>query len=332
MDIIIKSFNRAYYLDRCLFSIFLFVKNFNGKIFILDDGTPQVYLDKIKLKYPDVIIVKSDNYKQKSKLIESQNYELPEIIPSKLWYEVAKIASDYFIVLEDDIWFTKQIDIERLRGYCEKENLALLKLFWVSNKKVIGHNVIKQNDDFVIYKTGIKIKQPIIYKYLYTKHNIIWQKLLRIHGLVSTTQALKYYTIYSVAGAIFKKSYFLSIWKNSANKVNEKEQIKNALKYVKDNKVYFGRTNTEVLKTGFMSSASSKYNYSKFSIHNFNYVLNNFWLSNDSFFSTNLESDLDENKIKDILKSNDKSDTYINQWQDWVGNFKQEFRVIGCDI
>ena len=39
MDIIIKSFNRPYYLDRCILSI---LKNVKGdfKIKIVDDGTP----------------------------------------------------------------------------------------------------------------------------------------------------------------------------------------------------------------------------------------------------------------------------------------------------
>jgi len=48
--IIIKSFNRPYYLDRCLQSIYKFVKG-NFKIIVLDDGTPGKYLNKSKKSF-----------------------------------------------------------------------------------------------------------------------------------------------------------------------------------------------------------------------------------------------------------------------------------------
>ena len=51
MRILIKSFYRPYLLERCLKSIYEKVKNAEDlEIIILDDGTPQKYLDKIKLK------------------------------------------------------------------------------------------------------------------------------------------------------------------------------------------------------------------------------------------------------------------------------------------
>ena len=58
MDILIKSFDRPYYLDRCLKSIEMFVQG-DYSIKILDDGTPPAYLEKILLKYPLVQIERS---------------------------------------------------------------------------------------------------------------------------------------------------------------------------------------------------------------------------------------------------------------------------------
>jgi hypothetical protein len=40
------------------------------RINILDDGTPESYLDKIREKYPDVKILLSDNYPKKSKQLK----------------------------------------------------------------------------------------------------------------------------------------------------------------------------------------------------------------------------------------------------------------------
>ena len=55
-DIFIKSFNRAFDLDRCISSIY---QNVSGdfRIKVLDDGTPKKYLDKIRKKYPDIPIM-----------------------------------------------------------------------------------------------------------------------------------------------------------------------------------------------------------------------------------------------------------------------------------
>jgi len=64
MDIIIKSYNRPYYLHRCLQSIKENVLG-NYKVIIVDDGTPQKYLDKISSLY-EVEIFKTENYEKKS--------------------------------------------------------------------------------------------------------------------------------------------------------------------------------------------------------------------------------------------------------------------------
>ena len=69
MDILIKSFNRPYYLDRCIESIKKFAQNQDFKITILDDGTPQKYLDKIQQKHSEITILKSALYDEKSNAI-----------------------------------------------------------------------------------------------------------------------------------------------------------------------------------------------------------------------------------------------------------------------
>ncbi len=59
MDILIKSFNRPYYLDRCIQSVKKFVVNSDYKIIVLEDGTPAKYLNKIIEKHPEVRLLKS---------------------------------------------------------------------------------------------------------------------------------------------------------------------------------------------------------------------------------------------------------------------------------
>lgn len=138
MDIFIKSFNRPFYLDRCLQSIENFVEG-DFCVKVLDDGTPEIYLSKIKEKHPKIEIIKSENYQNKVAAIAENLQFGNEIdgftIPTNLWYKAAKNASDYFIMIEDDVWFTHKINVNDLQETCQKNQISLLKLGWLGNKK-----------------------------------------------------------------------------------------------------------------------------------------------------------------------------------------------------
>ncbi len=86
MDIIIKSFNRLYYLDRCLKSIYKFISG-SFKITILDDGTPPIYLNKIQHLYPEVSIIRSDLYDSKVNAIKDYISGL-KVNNFLLWYSI----------------------------------------------------------------------------------------------------------------------------------------------------------------------------------------------------------------------------------------------------
>ena len=88
MDILIKSFNRPYYLEKCLQSIFEFVHGYD-KIIVLDDGTPQCYLDKIQSTFPQVSIQKSETYLKKSKAIKAGKSLPDSKIPIDFWIKSA---------------------------------------------------------------------------------------------------------------------------------------------------------------------------------------------------------------------------------------------------
>jgi len=93
ITILIKSFNRPFYLDRCLQSIEKLVTG-DFKVKILDDGTPEKYLRKIREKHPSAGILTSSQYSQKIKAIKENLESGSEIngfkIPTKMWFEAVK--------------------------------------------------------------------------------------------------------------------------------------------------------------------------------------------------------------------------------------------------
>ena len=152
MDILIKSFNRPYYLDRCLQSIYMNCLGSDFKIKILDDGTPEQYLLKIKHKFPEVILLKSNFYELKSK---SCNLGLkPEImdIPIDFWIESAAKASDYLLIIEDDIWFTEKVDLDKIGTDMIQNKSVFTKLFWLGNPKLIQSKLSNQIGSLTFYK------------------------------------------------------------------------------------------------------------------------------------------------------------------------------------
>ena len=89
-DILIKSFNRPYYLDRCIKSIYTYLKG-DFQIKVLDDGTPDKILELIQKKYPEITILSSPLAETKRNILEKyltdKNVSLNKQIPGDFWYE-----------------------------------------------------------------------------------------------------------------------------------------------------------------------------------------------------------------------------------------------------
>lgn len=333
MDILIKSFNRPYYLDRCLSSIEKFVDGFE-KITVMDDGTPQKYLDLISKKYPFIKIVYSEDYHTKSEIIESENGQvLPEKIPTKLWNEQAKLATNYFIMLEDDMWFTQKVNLKSIDKDLFENDVYMLKLFWLGNSKLVDYQSKKEIKN-------LEICQP--YPSLFKSNYFYWvyyrlQKLNKIKsflGLYDKEEFLKYYTIYGVAGMIFKKDYYLALWDDKQSYVNERQQLLNGLKFLKTKSNFsIAKTKDEVLKTGFISAASNS-NKTHYKNHVpmdlLNHFLNEKWFLNQFDTLENFPLDFSKDYIFKLL-SEDSND-FAENWLNWHEEFKNQYLKLGCQL
>jgi len=334
MDILIKSFNRPYYLDRCLFSIQNFLKGFDGKIIVLDDGTPQKYLDKIQANYPNVILRKSEFYSQKSEAAALKKQLRIPNVPINLWLEAAREASDHFLLLEDDIWFTSEVDFQHLKNFVSEAQTVMFKLFWLGNDKLISGKLSKKEHGFVLYQPKVYTRNPFLYHLIFkmTRFNI--REIMTVLGLYSKAKDLEYYSIYSVAGAVFRKDYFLQLWKGHNNQVDEKLQLWNAVNYLNKNPLNtFGRTEKEVVKTGFVTSATNLHKEYDVQTDMFeiNAVLNEAWYAEEFDVKNNLSEDFPEDRIEYFLEKSPVS-SKVADWKRWRTRFKEQYIAIGCNI
>lgn len=340
MDIIIKSFNRPYYLDRCLQSIYKNVVGTDFTVKILDDGTPEKYLVRLIEKYPAIQISKSEYYTEKaSKVAEdtsSPGNDLKADIPIELWIEAAQNATDYFLLLEDDIWLTETINLNAVQSFLEAKKVFFLKLFWLGNDKLIESKVTEKNDIISVYKPQIFTSHPLLFRLVFRMNRFKSRAILTFLKIYSKEKFLKYYTLYSVAGVVFKKEYFLNLWKNHTHTVDEHLQLFNAVSYYhQNNSIRFARTNVEVARTGFLSSATNHYKEYE-DVHldmlAINKVLNEAWYAGDLDVMENFPNDMDEGTIGTVLEKANHPQAQKQEWQRWVEQFKKQFRSFGCNI
>ncbi|MFN3020024.1 glycosyltransferase family 2 protein [Chryseobacterium sp. TY3] len=339
ITIIVKSFNRPYYLDRCLKSIY---QNLKGEfeIKVLDDGTPKQYLEVIQSKYPNVNIFISNQYLEKIQAIEDNILTGKKIdgftIPTDLWYKEVKSSSDYVLVTEDDVWFTKFINIDEVVREMKSFSIPLLKLGWLGNYSDDKNLIIDKLSDHLNKTQPEKLftsNKFVMDMFMYNKYKFF--TVLYKLGLVDNKTKRKYWSLNSILMGVYQKEYWLSIWEDAKGKVDEKQQLRNAAAWYNDNKnAVFARTNQEVLKTTFKSSATGSYHKyaDQFDVNRMNFILNEAWLNNDFDAMENYPRDFSDDYIMYFLDKANHPAAQSTEWKKWANQFKQQYRDIGAEV
>ncbi len=337
ITIIIKSFNRPYYIDRCIQSI---QQNVKGRyhIKVLDDGTPEKYLNKIREKYLNVDIQLSAQYPSKIQSIQKNIDSGEEIngfeIPTYLWRSAVENSADYFLMIEDDVWFIDKINLEEIADEMKEQNVQLVKLGWLGNfedDKNVEISSISQKLDRIIPQKLFTANEFVMDLFMYNKFKFF--TILYKLGWVDNQTKRKYWALNSILMGFWHKDYWLHIWKDAQGKVDEKQQLRNAATWYhtnKNNKNLISRTKKEVLKTTFQSSATNSYHKygNEFDVNQFNHQINEAWWKGDFNAMQNFPQDFSMDYFEKFI------DEKINkqEFQNWVAKFKQQYRNLGAEV
>jgi len=335
-EILIKSFNRPFYLDRCISSIYLNVSG-SFKIKVLDDGTPKKYLDKIREKYPEVEIRLSGSYEKKIEAI-AENLKTGKAvngfeIPTKFWYENVKTASEYVIVTEDDVWFTTPINVDNLQEQARKFDINLLKLGWLGNeneRKDLNLSSISGDLESAQPKELLLLNKKLMTAFFHNQYKFF--TILYKLKIVDNLTPLKYWSLNSILMGFYKKDYWLDIWKDMDGKVDEKKQLINASLFYRRNKNnpnFISRLKTEAMKTTFQSSATNSYHeYGfDFDVNLFNYLINEAWLKGEFDAMENFPKDFSIDYFKSFVSEK----INIPEFEKWVNKFRIQYEEMGCN-
>ena len=335
--ILIKSFNRPYYLDRCIASIF---KNVLGdfRISILDDGTPEKYLTKIQEKYPNITIIKSDQYLQKVKAIEENLHSGKDIngfeIPTQLWKKAVEKSSDYVLVTEDDVWFFDKINLNKLVADMRLHHINMVKLGWLGNLKDERHQKTEPLNSLLnktIPKKLFTSNEMIMDLFMYNKFKFF--TILYKLNFFENAYKRRYWALNSILMGLYQKEYWLHIWKEANGIVDEKQQLRNAAVWYhrnKKNENFVAKTNKEYMKTTFQSSATNSYHQYDFDfdVNYFNHKMNEAWYHNNFDALQNYPNDFSLDYFEQFF------DEKINkaEFRKWVEKFKNQYKNLGCNV
>ncbi len=327
VTIVIKSFNRPHYLDRCLQSISDNVKG-NYTVKIIDDGTPQKYLKKIQEKFPETQLLYTKAYQGKSEQI-SNHETITRSIPSKDWYEVVNNSTDYVLIIEDDVWFVASINLDEIEKQMNEQEINLLKLGWngieitSQNKKI--NDLLKQENPNVF-----TLNRKLIDVLFADKFRIY--SILKKLNIIDKNEFVKYYHFISITSGVHRKDYWLKTWESLEGKINEKLQIKNAIEYYKKYKTpnFIAKYHEEIIKTTFQSSATnSGHNYeADLDINYLNFLLNEAWFNDEFDSMKNYPNDFSLDYFEKFFNEKIKKE----EFRKWVEGFKNQYRNIGAQV
>ena len=337
VTILIKSFNRPFYLDRCLASIYRFVKG-NYAIRILDDGTPEKYLNKIKSKYPEVDIQRSSQYAQKVKKIRENLQSGKEIdgfqIPTQMWIDAVKRSTDFVLVTEDDVWFTKPVELEEITMQMKNHEIDLVKLGWHGNTdafKELDTAIISRDLNRSYPKKLFTSNRWLMHIFMHNKFKFF--SLLYRFGLVDHGTQQKYWQLNSILMGVWQKDYWLYVWKDMEGRVDEKTQLRNAAVWFhqrKKNLNIVAMSREECMKTTFQSSATNSYHQSDFDfdVNYFNHLINEAWFNESFDVMQNFPNDFSLSYFQQFLDEKVK----VEEFQKWVAQFKDLYRNLGAIV
>jgi hypothetical protein len=140
-NVYIKSFNRPFYLDRCIRSIRFNVRNYQ-KIIVLDDGTETKYIARLKDLHPEVEFRTSGADDGKMALLRQLEFKkIDSRYPSAtaFWVsEVVKDPSKYVLIMEDDAWFSRKVDLKAIIASLDLNHGVICKLWWGTAEHVLS--------------------------------------------------------------------------------------------------------------------------------------------------------------------------------------------------
>ncbi|RZJ95458.1 MAG: glycosyltransferase [Hymenobacter sp.] len=335
MDIIIKSFNRPYYLERCLRSIYQFAQG-EFQVRVLDDGTPPEYLARIQELFPEVAMFTSARYEAKVAALRAHVAgERPfdqRTIPTDLWHAHVAAGSEVFLLLEDDIWLTGPVQLDEVARQMTSQHLDLVKISWLGNDQVITGKKVSLGEQLEEIIPHIPLASELLVLDRFGMRSAL--KRLGLLRLIRNDFRLQLpvYTLYGVASAFFSRAYWLFLWDDKQSRVDEVQQLQKAGQWYRHRGGRYAKSRVELTKTSFITSTTNMYKGVNLDIFAFNQRLNEAWLRGQLDVMQNFPQDFAPAYLGGFITASGDPRTTIGEWMKWIERFKAQYIDFGCKV
>jgi hypothetical protein len=291
------------------------IKNYED-IIVLDDGTEQKYIDKIKEVHPDVKILfsSSANYKYKY-IMENLNQwfvDRPnELDPAIFWSKsIQEHAGKYFLLLEDDFWISEPIDLKVYKPALEKNDVVFFRLM---------------NQDFIMDKLDFQVSLDNMFDFL------IYSSQIR--------QLSDVWKIYLVAGNVYRKDYYLYTLAGAPHFCEENYMLQRVISFVQENaknnqRVRFATLDKKIVYQGWTSSAIGRRDEIEkgFNVFQCNKALNECWYNDELDSMYNYPKDFPNQYILTMFHKFGLEAKQIELWQWWKQKWITAYKNLGINI
>lgn len=214
----------------------------------------------------------------------------------------------------------------------ERHKLRVVKIGWSGNERVNQGDKYPISGELEEITPALPCNSKLWYKAIALNRFKLRAVLYRL-GLITDTYDLPYYTMYTVAAAFFSRDYWLYLWKDAQQKVNENQQLVNALdwknRYPADK---FGRTMKEFSKTSYLSSATNNFKDISFDMIVFNRVMNEAWYNGKLDPMENFPLDFNVSYLNSFLAAAADERCTVTGWGQWTVKFKSQYIKMGCHV
>jgi hypothetical protein len=292
LNVYIKSFARPFYLDRCIRSVKFNINKYD-KIVILDDGSQSVHLERIRQLHPDVEIRSSGADDGKFELLRQGRFdEIAHRYPSAPAFWVREIAADdkeYCLVMEDDAWIVRRLDLPALVHELKHQEALICKLWWGSQ----AHKIIAKSS----CPTG-----PVIEYYE-----------------ADCADFENARSIWIVAFAIFRRDYWLRCVSRAKRLGDERSQVIAACEFAQSSSsARFAKSQKRAVYQGWIIPARSTSEYYDKGLiqHAYMDVLNDAWFAGEIDVTEGYPFDFPEQTIVRLMGRRLPAEA-IDAWREW---------------
>lgn len=330
-NIYIKCYSRPLYVDRCIRSIRMHVRN-HGDIILLNDGMGEQYVERLQRDHPDLILRQSPKLRagivatpanQAFQERRSKFRELDYLDPVHFWCaEIGSDAGPYCLIIEEDCWFTEIIDVAALAEEMAKNRILAASMMYENVNYAASRRTLQEILNFWITEEGRRIE--------------VFKPRLSPKWSRSWTEG---YRVFPIANCLISTDFWTNSYEGNLHWTNEHHALIKALRFWEiglDRGIEFRFANVAGGVIRHCTTSTSRTDAGGSGITStvdtqvLNDAMNELWISGQLSSLTGFPNDIGVDTLVEALRLSVPA-SQIDAWEHWRSEYLRKFPFLLVD-